>query len=286
MWRKTLLVWLILSAIVPLILQAYPLTRLSVSYAGPVDFAVIGIYIDTDGYWYFTDATPPLYTLDYPAPTGVYIIDWADRQTGLLHWRFIVHSKAKTTVKVVVVYFEGVNHDWGKIGFILFAFGHAFADYLNGQDFTAKLNTYLSSPPAQVCYTAVGPKGNPVGCFPLSMAGVKVTNVLIKNYTVAPDKTLDMSEVTGRNNLDPNGWRYAGGVRTGFTPTYSYIVVNVYQNGPLSIALDYPFFSPAIGAPEEAVSSMLPLWLLALAGLVTVLLYYLYKDSRMVEATW
>ena len=285
MWRKVLLVWLILTAMVPVLVQAYPLTRLSISYAEPVDFAVIGIYIDTDGYWYFTDASPPLYSLDYPAPKGVYVVDWAGRQTGLLHWRFIVHSKAKTTVKIVVVYFEGVD-DWGKIGFIQDAFEHAFADYLNGQDFESRLKYYLSYPPAQICYAQAGPKGNPIGCFPVDMTGVTLENVFTRTITIAPDKTLDMSEVLGREKLDPNGWRYAGGVHTGFTPTYSYIVVNVYQNGPLNIAFDYPYYSPAIGAPEEVIPSMLPWWLLALAGLVTTLLYYLYKNPSVVVKTW
>lgn len=280
MWRKVLMVWLILTAIVPLLVQAYPLTRLSVSYAGPVDFAVIGIYIDTDGYWYFTDATPPLYSLDYPTPKGVYVVDWANRQTGLLHWRFIVHSKAKTTVKIVVVYFEGVD-DWGKIGFIQDAFEHAFADYLNGQDFESRLKYYLSYPPAQVCYAQAEPKGNPIGCFPVDMTGVTLVNVFTRTITIAPDKTLDMSEVLGREKLDPNGWRYAGGIQAGFTPTYSYIVVNVYQNGPLNIAFDYPYYSPAIGAPEEVIPSMLPWWLLALAGLVTTLLYYVYRSPKV-----
>ena len=262
--------------------QAYPLNRVTLSYAGPVDFVVIGVYIPTDGYWYFSDASPPLYRLDYTAPTGVYVVDWADTRTALLRWRFIVHSSAKTTITVVVAYFEGVNHDWGKIGFIQDAFQHAFADYLSGQDFSASLNTYLSHPPAQVCYTATGPKGNPIGCFAVNMAGVKVTKVLIKTYTIAPDKTLDMSEVAGRDKLDPSGWRHAGGVTTGFTPTYSYIVVSVYQNGPLNIALDYPYYSQVIGGPEEVVSSTLPWWLLALAGLVTTLLYLFYKNPRVV----
>jgi hypothetical protein len=283
MWRKVLIVWVLLTAIAPLLVQAYPLNRVTVSYAGPIDFVMVGIFIQTDGYWYFTDAIAPLYSLDYPAPTGVYVVDWAlaDKQ-ALLHWRFIVHSQSQTTVKVVVAYFEGVNHDWGKIGFIQDAFEHAFADYLNDQDFSTMLNTYLSSPPASVCYSATGPKGNPVGCFPVSMEGVKVTNIIVKTYTVAPDKTLDMSEVTGRNNLDPEGWRHAGSVTTGFTPTYSYIVVNVYQNGPLNIAFDYPYYSPAIGGPEEAVTSMLPWWLLVLAGLVTTLLYYIYKNPKVI----
>jgi hypothetical protein len=282
MWRKAILVWVLLTAIAPLLVQAYPLTRVTVNFAGPVDLAVIGIYIETDGYWYFTDATPPLYSLGYTAPTGVYVLDWSDSKTSLLHWRFIVHSYAKTTVKVVLAYFEGVNHDWGKIGFIQDAFEHAFADYLSDQDFSTRLNTYLSSPPPLVCYTATGPKGNPVGCFPVDITGVKVVSVLIKTYTIAPDKTLDMSELVGREKLDPNGWRHAGGITTGFTPTYSYIVVNVYQNGPLNIAFDYPYYSPAIGAPEEAVTSMLPWWLLALAGLVTTLLYYIYKSPKVV----
>jgi hypothetical protein len=284
MWRKALMVWVLLTAIAPLLVQAYPLNRVSISFAGPVDFVVIGLYIQTDGYWYFTDATPPLYSLSYPAPTGVYVLDWADTQTQLLHWRFIVHSLSKTTIKVVVAYFEGVNHDWGKIGFIQDAFEHAFADYLNGQDFSTRLDVYLSSPPASICYSATGPKGNPLGCFPVSMDGVKVTNVLVKTFTIAPDKTLDMSEVTGRDKLDPNGWRHAGGVTTGFTPTYSYIVVSVYQNGPINIAFDYPYYSPAIGAPVESVSSMLPWWLLGLAGLVTTLLYYIYRNPRVIAA--
>jgi hypothetical protein len=278
------MVWVLLTAIAPLLVQAYPLTRVTVSYAGPVDFVMVGIYIQTDGYWYFTDAYPPLYSLSYSAPAGVYVVDWADTQTQLLHWRFIVHSETSTPIKVVVAYFEGVNHDWGKIGFIQDAFERAFADYLNGQDFSTGLNAYLSSPPAQVCYSQVGPKGNPVGCFPVDMAGVKVTSVLVKTYTIAPDRTLDTSEVPGRGSLDPNGWRYAGGVNTGFTPTYSFIVVNVYQNGPISIAFDYPYYSPAFGGPEEAVSSMLPWWLLALAGLVTTLLYYIYKSPKVVTA--
>ncbi|MEM3427434.1 MAG: hypothetical protein QW212_04090 [Nitrososphaerales archaeon] len=282
MWRKVLMVWVLLTAIVPLLIQAYPLNRVPVNFAGPVDFVIIGIYIPTDGYWYFTDSVSPLYSLSYSAPTGVYVVDWADTQTPLLHWRFIVHSQTQTTIKVVVVYFEGVNHDWGRLGFIQDAFEHAFADYLNGQDFSTRLNTYLSNPPAEVCYLVTGPKGNPIGCFPVNMAGVKVTNVMVKTYTVAPDKTLDMSEVTGRDKLDPNGWRYAGGVQTGFTPTYSYVVINVYQNGPLNIALDYPYYSPAIGVPEEAVKNMIPWWLLALAGLVTTLLYYIYKNPKVV----
>jgi hypothetical protein len=193
-----------------------------------------------------------------------------------------VHSYAKTTVKVVIAYFEGVDHDWGKIGFIQDAFEHAFADYLNGQDFSTRLNTYLSNPPAQVCYSQVGSKGNPIGCFPVDMAGVKVTSVMVKTYTIAPDKTLDMSELTCRTNLDPNGWRHAGGITTGFTPTYSYIVVSVYQNGPLNIALDYPYYSPAIGAPEEHPNKMPQVWLLVLAGLVTTLLYYIYKSPKVV----
>lgn len=278
------MVWVLLTAIAPLLVQAYPLNRVSISFAGPVDFVVIGLYIQTDGYWYFTDATPPLYSLSYSAPTGVYVVDWADAKTRLLHWRFIVHSQSETTIKVVVAYFEGVNHDWGKIGFINDAFEHAFADYLNGQDFSTRLNTYLSSPPASICYSATGPKGNPLGCFPVSMDGVKVTNVLVKTFTIAPDKTLDMSEVTGRDKLDPNGWRHAGGVTTGFTPTYSYIVVSVYQNGPINIVFDYPYYSPAIGAPVESVSSMLPWWLLGLAGLVTALLYYIYRNPRVIAA--
>lgn len=282
MWRKVLVVWVLLTAIAPPLIQAYPLNRVTVNFAEPIDFVMVGIYIQTDGYWYFTDATPPLYSLDYPAPTGVYVVDWADKQTQLLHWRFIVHSQSQTTVKVAVAYFEGVSHDWGKIGFMQDAFKHAFADYLNGQDLSTRLNAYLSSPPASVCYSVTGPKGNPLGCFPVSMAGVKVTNIIVKTYTIAPDKTLDMSELAGREKLDPNGWRHAGGVTTGFTPTYSYIVVNVYQNGPLNIAFDYPYYSPAIGGPEEAVTSMLPWWLLALAGLVTTLLYYIYKNPKVV----
>jgi hypothetical protein len=283
MWRKVLMVWVLLTAIAPLLVQAYPLNRVTVSFAGPIDLVMVGIYIQTDGYLYFTDAYPPLYSLSYTAPTGVYVVDWADAQTQLLHWRFIVHSQSQTTVKVVVVYFEGVNHDWGKIGFIQDAFEHAFADYLNGQDFSTRLNVYLSTPPTSVCYSTAGPK-NPVGCFPVSMAGVKVTNIIVKTYTIAPDKTLDMSELVGREKLDPNGWRHAGGITTGFTPTYSYIVVNVYQNGPINIAFDYPYYSPAIGGPEEAVTGMIPWWLLALAGLVTTLLYYIYKSTKVVVA--
>ena len=65
------MVWVLLTAIAPLLIQAYPLNRVTINYAGPVDFVIIGVYIPTDGYWYFTDAVSPLYSLSYSAPTLV-----------------------------------------------------------------------------------------------------------------------------------------------------------------------------------------------------------------------
>jgi hypothetical protein len=288
MWRKILVVWLLLASTAPLLAQAYPLTRLSLSYPEPTDLALIGVYVQTDGYWAYTDAIQPWLDVGeagYTTPTGAYVLDWCNPQYRLFTWRFLAHSPGTTAVKVVVAYLENVGSDWGIIGYAQSSFRKAFADYLNGMDFEARLRYYLANPPAQVCWTQAGPK-NPQGCFtvdPAKASQVKVVGVQRRAVTVAPDKTLDLSELPSRRSLDAYGWRSASDGKPGFTPTHSYVVVGVYQ-GSLTVTIDYPYYSPAVGAPEEAVSIALPWWLLVLAGLVTTLLYFIYKSPRTVIA--